>query len=211
MPPAINIAGERYGRLVAVRRGGSRKWLFQCDCGVTKEIVHHHVRAGNTRSCGCLHQDPDVRRRVSEGASTHGYSKHPLYPTWLAMHKRCSNPDHAQFADYGGRGITVCSRWSEIANFIEDMGPRPPGYTIERIDNHKGYEPSNCKWATRAEQNGNSRKNRHLTHAGRTMTISEWEREIGLARGSLWARINSGWDTARAIETPARIPCARAL
>ena len=115
------------------------------------------------------------------------------YSTWLDMRQRCHNPDHAGFAYYGARGISVCDRWRDDYDaFVEDMGLRPEGTTIERINNNGNYEISNCRWATRPEQARNTRRTRKLTFKGETRTIADWADSLGIERNTLYARIDRG-------------------
>lgn len=149
-----DVLGQRFGRLVVTTQRGN-KGTATCDCGTAVvEIRVHHLRSGHTKSCGC-----GVRQKTGPLDS-----KHPLYVTWCNMLHRCSNPNAERYADYGGRGIRVCLRWQEqpggFRNFVQDMGERPPGKTLDRKDNDGNYEPSNCRWATATEQNNNSRHNR---------------------------------------------------
>lgn len=123
----------------------------------------------------------------------HGKSLSPVHKIWLGMRTRCSNPNARQYADYGGRGIKVCSRWDEFLVFEKDMGPRPKGHTLERIDNDKDYTPENCKWATRKEQANNRRCNIKITYKGLTKTISQWSEETGLHRNTIDQRFRLGW------------------
>ena len=95
------------------------------------------------------------------------------------MKGRCRNPNDKSYKNYGGRGITVCNRWNDFANFLEDMGERPEGMSLERKDNNGNYEPSNCKWATRSDQQNNRRSNRLFTINGKTQTFTQWVREVG--------------------------------
>jgi hypothetical protein len=121
------------------------------------------------------------------------------------MHERCKRPGHKSYADYGGRGITVCERWESFENFLQDMGERPKGRTLSRINNEGNYEPGNCCWDTYRSQANNRRSSRLITFSGRTMTISEWSREIGCEHDVLSHRLRSGWPVERALTAPMRV------
>lgn len=112
---------------------------------------------------------------------------------------RCHNKSSDDYSDYGGRGIFVCERWHDVANFIEDMGERTKGASIDRIDNERGYEHGNCRWSNPTEQANNKRCNRRYKYDGKDMTIAQWERELGFSRGTLWARISKGVPFEKAI------------
>jgi hypothetical protein len=122
----------------------------------------------------------------------HGHAsrgkKSPTYFSWASMRRRCTLKSHRQYKDYGGRGITVCARWMVFANFLADMGERPIGKTIDRIDGDKGYEPSNCKWSTRLEQNQKRRGNVYVEYLGKTQTLKQWARELGINYKTLHKR-----------------------
>jgi hypothetical protein len=134
-----------------------------------------------------------------------GHRKRPEYGSWRAMKDRCLNPRHSAYDRYGGRGVTICERWLTFANFFADMGPRPtPEHSLDRVDANGNYEPENCRWATDAEQNQNSRKNRFLTHDGQTLCVSEWARRIGIKAATLEQRLNLGWSVERALTAPLR-------
>jgi hypothetical protein len=123
------------------------------------------------------------------------------------MHSRCDRPSHPKFRLYGGRGIRVCARWSGrggFENFLADMGERPAGMSLDRIDGDGNYEPSNCRWATDAEQNSNKATNHLVTHAGRTLTVAEWARRTGLLKTTIRNRLKAGWPVEAALTAPAR-------
>ncbi len=125
------------------------------------------------------------------------------YKSWQKMKERCLVPSCPSFKDYGDRGITICARWlNSFENFYADMGKKPEGYSIERINNEIGYTPENCKWATRAEQNANKRSNVHITHNGERLMIRDWSRRLGGDDWLVGGRLKRGWDEIRAVTTP---------
>jgi hypothetical protein len=127
----------------------------------------------------------------------------PFYNAWVHMNTRCHNPNYEHWAHYGGRGITVCERWANFENFVDDMYPTwSEGLTIDRIDNDGPYSPENCRWTTQAEQALNRSVNHHLTYQGRTMTVKEWSVEMGINYWALYWRINHGWSIEKALTTP---------
>lgn len=156
-----NFIGRSFGRLtVLADRGfvkGRHFWLCECACGNTKSVSHGNLVDGNTRSCGCLFAE-----HVKVVNRTHGHAprkkKSPTYYSWKAMLIRCTSHSHKQWKDYGGRGIQVCVRWRKFSNFLADMGERPIGKSIDRMNNNGNYEPKNCRWATRSEQWHSRRK-----------------------------------------------------
>lgn len=209
MRDVINIAGNKLGKLTVVRFAGTRTrpsgqngyyWLCRCECGRDVEIDGCCLRGKRQQmSCGC------VRKRTNKGKPVHGLANHYIYGIYCGIKQRCCNPNSDCFKDYGGRGITLCDRWmNSVADFYADMGDRPtPAHTIERIDNAKGYEPGNCKWATRAEQNENTRQTKLITFDGVTLSRSKWARRIGIDRSVLKSRLNRlGWSVERALTTP---------
>lgn len=157
----IDLTGRRFGRWVVLKRVDNNKarqtrWLCECNCGTIKEIEGASLKRRHTKSCGCLRLEL-VKKRVYK----HGYAmkgnRTDIYNSWMCMKQRCNNPETPDFKYYGGRGIKVCKRWCNFKNFLNDMGEKPKGLTIERLNNDKGYSPDNCKWATRKEQSRNNR------------------------------------------------------
>lgn len=130
----------------------------------------------------------------------HGYSGTRIYSLWRDMKKRCMNKGHRFYKDYGARGVTVCERWLIFANFLADMGERPDGMSLDRIDNDGPYSPENCRWATNSEQHLNSRQARLITFNGRTLGRTQWEKELGLGSGTLFRRLQKGMSLKDALQ-----------
>lgn len=121
------------------------------------------------------------------------------------MLQRCRNPKNKDYKNYGGRGITVCKRWLQYANFLVDMGRRPPKMTLERRNNNKGYIPSNCYWATREEQTRNRRSTVRLVYQGVTKTLREWAMTLDIDYYTLWIRLKRGWTVDQVLGTPKKL------
>jgi len=196
--------GCRFGKWLILARAPSlrrlKRWLCLCDCGTKRAVLGTNLRRG--RSAGCEMCGP---LRSGIAALRHGASNTAEYNVWKSMLRRCRSPKTVEYARYGGRGISVCERWSMFENFIADMGLRPQStsrYTIERRDNDLGYSPDNCYWATYKEQANNTSRNRRLTFQGETHTVTEWAHFRGLPFGCLHARLRSGWSIERALTTP---------
>lgn len=161
MGKPLNLVGNKYGRLSVVEYvslSPSRKsvWRCVCDCGNTVECVGSNLISGNTESCGCFKRD-----RIKETKTLHGSNgTNPTYGTWYSMRQRCNNKNSHKWPIYGALGVTVCERWSVFTAFLEDMGERPEGKTLDRINTFGNYEKDNCRWATAKEQRNNQR-NQH--------------------------------------------------
>lgn len=209
MRPRIDLIGQKFGRLTVLRFVDQTKfrhsrWLCKCDCGIEKIIVAYDLKNGHTKSCGCLQKE-----QLRIATTTHGHSKNGkmslTYKTWTGMMQRCSYVGHNQYEDYGGRGITVCKRWSKFINFLMDMGERPgKGYQIDRINNNKGYSKNNCQWVTPKQNSRNKRNNRLITYKGKTQCLAEWAEQFDIDYYTLKWRLNNGWSIEKTLTTPSR-------
>lgn len=195
--PPIDLTGQKFGRwtVTGIARRTERRryyWACVCECGTEGEVLSDALRNGKSRSCGCLQ-----REVVSARATKHGLLDHPAYSTYRAMRSRCENPKTEGYELYGGRGITVCSRWAKFETFWLDMGAMwKPGLSIERIDNDRGYSPENCRWATSREQGANRRDNIVISTPKGPMTIADASREFGIGQNTIHGRIRYGWKEA---------------
>lgn len=196
---ALDLVGQRFGRLtVAARISGAHgisTWHCDCDCGGSKSVAGRHLTAKVVASCGCL---------VTTHGHSAGGSRSKTYMVWDSMRSRCSNPEHASYDRYGGRGIKVCEQWSKFENFLADMGEKPAGLSLDRIKNDEGYSKENCRWATKKEQNRNTRSNRMVTYSGVTRSIAEWSELKGWPHHVIASRLRSGWSADKAITEPLR-------
>jgi hypothetical protein len=193
-----DLTGQRFGRLVVERREGSidgqAAWICKCDCGGTKRVRGYQLRSGKTASCGCLWLETITKHRLCGT---------PEYNTWCHMISRCHDSENDSYENYGGRGIVVCDRWRySFECFLADMGKRPPKTSLDRVDNSGNYEPGNCRWATRLEQNRNTRKNVRYTVNGETLHLAEWARRLNVRASVLSDRLKRGWPPEKALTTP---------
>lgn len=202
-PGLQDLTGQRFGRWVVVgpshvRVCGKRHWVCRCDCGQSGLVTTGNLHSGTSQSCGCLTAETASRRRK------HGASKTPELSVWRNMIRRCHNPGATNYKDYGGRGIAVCGRWRQsFAAFLADVGPRPsPGHSIDRIDVNGGYEPGNCRWATRQEQARNRRDNVWITWDGVTRCLTEWAEITGLKAKTIEGRLARGVPVRLAMTLP---------
>jgi hypothetical protein len=201
MPAFKDLRGFTFGRLRVIRvasHGTRTYWRCECICGKLTDVYASSLARGLTRSCGCLR-----REATSKRVRKHGHAvgrKTATYNVWKGMRKRCSNPNDHKFKDYGGRGIRVCKRWEKFENFLADMGEKPKGKSIDRVNNNGNYEPENCRWATPTEQARNSRKVRILDYKGTALSLAEWAEKLGLCPKLTSQRIvRDGWSTERAL------------
>ena len=198
MPAFKDLTGQKFNRLTVIERDTSRKgtyWICKCDCGDTKSIRASNLTTGRTHSCGCWYAETNI---------THHLSSVPEYQTFMSMKARCYNPKNKQYADYGGRGIRICDEWLDsFETFYADMGTKPSKtHSIDRINVNGIYEKSNCRWATVAEQNSNTRSNRLITHNGITLTLSQWADKTGIHRKTIQSRLENNCSIEEALTTP---------
>lgn len=202
MVAAIDLTGEKYGRLTVVKRvesskSGKARWECKCSCGNTTIAISTDLRTGNTQGCGCLRNE-----RIATLNHSHGLAESDEYRIWSHMKGRCYQESDISYPRYGGRGIRVCDRWlNSFENFYADMGPRPIGdYSIDRREGNGNYEPGNCRWATRVEQNRNRSNTRLVSYSGTNVTIGELAEKSGLSYRLLYKRIVLlGWSVDRAL------------
>lgn len=192
----VDYTNKRFGKLLLIKYVLNSKWECVCDCGYKFIIQIQSITGQKQRRCKyCFYKEK----------KTHGCSKLPEYQAWKHMMERCYDKNDKMYANYGGRGITICKRWHNPKNFILDMGSRPSNkYSIDRINVNKSYSPSNCRWATKKEQMRNRTNNIYITYNGRTQILADWASECGLKAGCIKDRINSGWDIEKALATPSR-------
>ena len=201
----LDLTGKRFGRWTVLKRYTKLgytpiRWECLCDCGNKKIVQGCNIKAGKSTSCGCL-QAEIMSKRAKHGCSRNG--KTPEYRTWKAMHTRCYNKKQISYSRYGGRGITICDRWSDFKNFLEDMGVKPNGTSIERIDNNKGYCPENCKWATDEEQRSNKSGSRYFKIDDTVLNLKGWSLLCGIPSDILHGRVYSqGLSMKEAINKP---------
>lgn len=197
--------GRKFGRLIVIREmptiGRRRRWLCRCLCGKSIETDDATLKRGRCRSCGCLQREHIKRLKFK-----HGLYASMEYGPWRAMLQRCYGRSHDQYKDYGGRGILVFSRWRcSFLAFRKDVGLRPSKWhTLERIDNERGYEPGNVRWATRKEQAGNRRNSVRLTVGDTTKILSDWATALGVSPSTIRNRLRRGWTVNRALTTKRR-------
>ncbi len=201
----VDLVNYRFDRLIVIQinkicKDGNYDWLCQCDCGQQTIVRGNNLKNGHTRSCGCLKK---------ETITKHGHCinqiKSITNTTWGNMIQRCNNPNHISYKNYGGRGIKVCKRWLKFENFLEDMGEKSNGLTIDRINNNGDYCKENCRWATTKQQSCNHRRNILFTIDGITKCLMDWCNELNLNYSTVYSRIYIyKWTFKEAIELTER-------
>lgn len=197
---AFNAVGLKYGLLTVVSQSG-QYWTCQCDCGGSKTVAGANIKNGGTRSCGCIRG----RQNITHGF-TRGGKHASVYCRWASMVNRCTKPTVSTYKYYGGRGITVHPDFMTFEGFYKHLGDPPPGTTLDRIDNDKGYEPGNVRWVsmkTNCQNRGGKRKANMVKIGGITKPLTEWCRDHGVLMQMVYHRIkNLGWDPLMALTTP---------
>lgn len=186
---------QSFGRLTTIfpyreKPAGWNKWVCSCLCGKIHIVRADHLYHHKIRSCGCF---------AVEIRTTHGFTGSRTYASWGSMKARCSNTKIKRNLEYINRGITVCERWLQFENFLADMGERPEGKSLDRINNNGDYEPNNCRWATPKEQMNNTNVNRRITHQGTSKRLHEWALIAGVSPDTFRTRIRRGWTMERAL------------
>jgi len=201
MGKLIDLTGQKFGRLIVIERtlnqGIQTSWLCQCSCGQQTIVKGNNLKNGHTRSCGCLYRES---RRNNRYGYKHGYSNSHTYNTWHLMLQRCNNLMHTAYKNYGGRGIRVCEAWLKFENFLQDMGERPEGMSLDRIDNDGDYCKENCRWITQGEQMRNTRRNITITIDNVTKCLKEWCEFYQLSYHKVYDRLYHGWTPEEALE-----------
>ena len=200
MRKRADLTGQIFGRLFVLNfshQGKNHTAYYKClcRCGRVGLVRVSHLNNGNVKSCGCLRKERGLYepRHRGKRARLRGIS--------VAMKNRCLNPKDRAFRNYGGRGIKVCERWMKFENFYEDMGPTyKEGLQIDRIDNDGNYEPKNCRWVTRKENNRNRRGN--VVYKGKC--LKDWAEEKGINYQTMRKRRNAGWSWEEMLNTPVK-------
>jgi hypothetical protein len=223
MPPApVDLMWQTFGRLRVIARseklGGRAAWLCQCECGATKAVRSSSLRRGETQSCSCLKMD-----RIREANTKHGHTSRSqgrqsgTMGSWHSMIQRTTKERCHAYESYGGSGITVCSRYREsFVEFLKDMGVRPAGMTLDRVDGRGNYScgkcneclkngwAMNCRWLSPKGQARNRKSNKLIAFRGETRCLKEWSEIVGISYSSLHYRFQNNWDVEKMLETPTR-------
>lgn len=199
-----DIRGQKFHRLRALsfqfkNKHGYNCWKFKCDCGKTIICTGSEVWRERRKSCGCYRKEVNAVANLK-----HGCKGKRIYRIWSGMKQRCGNSSHTAYSRYGGRNIKVCRRWYKFENFLKDMGYPPSwDYTLDRVNNSLGYCLKNCRWASKKEQNRNSRANIRYTVEGKTKCLAEIAEDHNLNYFTLWTRLRKrGWSLTRALNEP---------
>lgn len=199
--PRTDLTGRQFGSWTVIQFDRSNRhrvwWRVRCGCGAEASVRADSLTGGGSTRC--------ARCQKSAISRTHGATGTPTWKTWHAMRMRCLSPSAADYPRYGGRGIRVCAAWGSYERFLADMGERPSGMTLDRIDPDGDYSPDNCRWATVKEQNRNRRRTVFLEANGQRKSLSEWAEQLGFSHIALYKRYAAGWSDEEIVNTP-RLP-----
>lgn len=209
-----DLTNKRFAHLVALgpmrvavyARTRAVIWECLCDCGKTTEVRDSNLRSGHTKSCGCFGREVTRTAKIKHGHA-HAGKPTPEYRLWANIKKRCLVPTSKSYKDYGGRGILMDKTWQgDFQAFLADVGLRPSSaHSIDRVDVNGHYEPGNVRWATRLEQQNNTRSNRRLEIGSETKTVTEWSRVSGIPPDTIYERLKLGWANSDAVFLPKRV------
>lgn len=194
--------GQSYGTWLVIQKDTTKAngrwryaWVCRCQCGIEKSVTGTSLIQGASLTCNQCRN-----KRNQTLALVHGANKSPSHRCWVSMRARVNNPKNKAYRYYGGRGITICPRWSSFSAFLSDMGERPSElHSIDRINVNGDYEPGNCRWATDVEQANNTRANIRFIHDGHDLTLTQWCRKLGLNPSMVRQRVRKGWEIAKAL------------
>lgn len=188
MPAPIDLTSRRFGRLIALDKTTERRirsWRCQCDCGNLTVVGTNKLTSGHTQSCGCWKQETTITNGFKNKVHGHSHLKdNATYRSWTAMRNRCLG-QRKDKEIYWKRGITICKRWDSFTNFLVDMGERPNGMTLDRIDVNGNYEPINCRWSSLRQQQRNQRTTNYLVIAGKKIPAMDIADVLGLKKSAM--------------------------
>lgn len=198
------LKNKRFGKWLVVEKDlnalpDRSRWICKCDCGFTKSVMTQNLINGQSQGCG---------KGVCAPALKHGgrMNRTPEYAAWVCMKQRCLNPKSRNFKTWGGRGIKIHPEWiNDFEKFLSHVGLRPsPKHSLDRIGNEGNYEPGNVRWALPIVQQNNKRSSKIISHAGKTQSVAQWSRELGIHRNDILRRLKLGWSIKRALTEPSR-------
>jgi len=201
-----HIRNQKFGKLTALENLGRRaedgkvEWRCKCDCGNETIVTEKNLKNGNSTSCGCVRLEKATKHKhcIHKGHSV-------TYRTWQGIKQRCNNPNCEEYHNYGGRGIKICDEWNApdgFVIFLRDMGEKPKGKSIDRIDNNGNYCKENCRWATHKEQCNNTRRNKYYTFHGIIKTLNQWADTVNIPKDILQSRVSHWGAIDKVIDFP---------
>lgn len=203
----LELTGMKFNHLLVLRqsektdKGGRIHWDCICDCGNTHTVEGYNLHSGHVKCC-----KECSRAKLGVQSITHGHTNSRLYSIWSNMKTRCNNSHCDMFSHYGGKGISFCDEWRSFTDFEQwalENGYQD-GLSIDRLDNSKGYNQDNCRWATMKCQQNNRTNNHMITYQGETLTLKQWSEKLGLPYGTLLARASRGWSDEELLTVPIR-------